>query len=164
MRKPIIVSGLLVFFCFSMAVAQVNEPPLPPNLKIIPPGAGVPPRLAQLSGVWEGAWDFNAPPGGGSRHLFPMDILGRSVKIAIVNITPPKVVAIFSTGGSPSNPGKWFRVSDASVSGDSIVLRWGLPGKKKTLTLSPSGGPGVANATLQTEEVAHILRATLRKK
>jgi hypothetical protein len=78
MIKSTFIIGLLVILCLSVAVAQVDEPPLPPNLKIIPPGAGVSPRLAQLSGVWEGTWDFKAPQGGGGiRKLFPMDIMGR---------------------------------------------------------------------------------------
>jgi hypothetical protein len=74
------------------------------------------------------------------------------------------LVAIYSLGGSPGTPGKWFRVRDASVSGDSIILKWGKPGRKKTVTLRPSGNPGVAHATLQAETVAHVLNASLRKK
>jgi len=164
MRRFAIITGILVLISLSVAVAQINEPPLPPNLKIIPPGAEVPPRLAQLSGIWEGAWNFEAPSGGGSRHLFQMDIMGRGFKIAVINITPPKVQAIFSSGGSPQNPGKWFLVRDGSVSQDSIVLKWGQPGKARTLTLTPSGTPGVAQASLQAEDFAHILKSTARKK
>jgi hypothetical protein len=163
-RKPGIIAATLVLLCFSMAAAQGNEPSLPPNLKIIPPGAGVSPRLAQLSGIWEGAWEYRAPAGGGRLKLFPMDVVGRGLKIAIIAINPPNVEAIYSTGGSERMPGKFFRVRDASVSGDDIVLKWGPPGEEKTLTLRPSGSPGVAQATLKFEHVARVLQATLRKK
>jgi hypothetical protein len=164
MKKPLIIAVVLVFLCFSLALAQVNEPPLPPNLKITPPVAGVSPKLAQLSGIWEGAWEFRAPAGGGRLKLFGMDTVGRGLKIAIVAITPPTVEAIYATGGSESMPGKFFRVREASVSGNDIILKWGPPGKNKTLTLSPSGSTGVAQATLKFEHVAQVLHATLRKK
>jgi hypothetical protein len=164
MRRPIIIAGILVLLSLSVAVAQVNEPPLPPNLKIMAPGAGVSPRLAQLSGIWEGAWEYRAPAGGGRLKLFSMDAVGRGLKIAIIAINPPNVEAIYATGGSESMPGKFFRVRDASVSGDDIVLKWGQSGKNKTLTLRPSGNPGVAHATLKFEHVPQVLNATLRKK
>lgn len=164
MRKPFIIAVVLVFLCFSVAVAQVNEPPLPPNLKITPPGAGVSSRLAQLSGIWEGAWEYRAPAGGGRLKLFSMDAVGRGFKIAIIAISPPNVEAIYSMGGAGNNPPKWFRVREASVTGDDIVLKWGQPGKMKTLTLRPSGNPGKAHATLKFEHVAEVLHATVRKK
>ncbi len=165
MRKTFILAVVLVFLCLSLAVAQVNEPPLPPDLKIIPPGSGVSPRLAQLSGIWEGTWDFKAPLGGGGRlKTFPMDIMGRGVKIAIVEIKPPKIQAVYAFSGTPQKPGQWFWIKDASISGDSIVLKWGQPGRIKTVTLSPSGTPGEARATLQAETVDHALNAVLRKK
>jgi hypothetical protein len=164
MRKTLVLTGILVFLWLAGAVAQVNEPPLPPNLKIVPPAAGVSPKLAQLSGIWEGAWEYRAPAGGGTRKLFPMDVMGRGVKIAVVEINPPKVEAIYSSGGSPTNPGKSFRVADASIAGEAIVLKWGQPGRQKTATLHAAGNPGMANATLQFENNAQVPKATLRKK
>jgi hypothetical protein len=165
MGKPLFIAVTLVFVCLAVAVAQVNEPPLPPDLKIIPPGAGVSPRLGQLSGIWEGTWDYKAPPGGGGRlRLFPMDLMGRGVKIAIVEIKPPKVQAVYAFSGSPQKPGNWFRIKDASISGDSIVLSWGQPGRRKTVTLNPSGTSGEARASLQAETVTHVLNAVLKKK
>lgn len=155
---------ILAYAALSGALAQSPEPSLPANLKIEPPAAGVSPRLAQLSGIWEGAWDYVAPPGGGGKMLFQMDIIGRGLKIAIVAISPPTVEAIYSGGGDKDRPGKWFRVRNASVSGDSIILRWGPPGGQKTLTLRPSDNPGVAHATLESEGAPRPLKATLRKK
>ena len=165
MRKPIVIAAILVFLCLSMAVAQVHEPPLPANLKITPPAGGVSPQLARLSGVWEGSWDYETGTGpGGGMMVFPMDITGRGVKIAIVDIKPPRVKAIYSFGGSTDKPGKWFRVRNASVSGDNIILKWGKPGEQRTVTLRPSASPTTANATLELEGAAKVLKATLQKK
>ncbi len=161
MRKSALlgIALFLVGFCLSGAWAQPAEPTLPGNLKIEPPAAGVSPRLAQLSGIWEGTWDYLAPlGGGGGQKSFRMDEIGRGVKIAIVKITPPNVEAIYA------RPGKTFPVKEASVEGDSIVLRFGQPGGKKTVTLSPSGNPQVANATMSAEHKGRPLKATLRKK
>lgn len=164
MRKPIVIAAILVFLCLSMAVAQVQEPPLPANLKIRPPAAGVSPQLAQLSGIWEGSWDYKAAGGpGGFMMVLPMDVTGRGLKIAIMEIKPPRVGAIYSYGGSTDKPGKWFRVRNASVSGDNIVLQWGKPGEKRTVNLRPSS-PTTANATLELEGSGKVLNATLRKK
>jgi len=149
---------ILVYSVLSGALAQPPEPSLPANLKIEPPAAGVSPRLAQLSGIWEGSWDYVVPPGGGGQRLFPMDVIGRELRIAIVRITPPNVKAIYA------RPGRSFQVSEASVAGDTIVLRWGQPGEKKTLTLSPTGDPKVAEAKLEIEGRAKALTAKLRKK
>lgn len=154
----------LVFFCLSGALAQPPAPSLPGNLKIEPPAAGVSPRLAQLSGVWEGMWDYKPKGAGGGHAVGPMDAAGRGLKIAIVKITPPNVAAIYAFGGSAEKPGKSFRIRDASVAGDTIVLRWGKPGKKRTLTLSPTGNPKMADAKLQFEGGAKVLKAKLRKK
>jgi len=61
MKKIILSCFLLVFasMCISLAEAgeSINNCPVPDNLKIIEPdGNAVPPKLALLSGVWEGNW------------------------------------------------------------------------------------------------------------
>ena len=156
MRRIAMLTGILVFLCLSAAVAQE----LAPDLKIVPPAAGVPPRLAQLSGIWEGAWESSIS----GKTVVPMDAIGWGIKVAIVEITPPKVEAFYATSGSPGNPGKSFRVRDASIAGEAIVLKWGQPGEEKTITLTPSGKPGVAQATMETEGKTRVYKATLRKK
>jgi len=93
-----------------------------------------------------------------------MDITGRGLKIAIVAINPPRVAAIYSYGGSSGQPGKFFRVRNASVAGDSIILKWGKPGENRTLTLRPTGNPQEAEATLDAEGAPQALKAKLRKK
>lgn len=160
MKKTGVLALAVILVCsgLSGAWAQHPEPSLPPNLQIEPPAAGVSPRLAQLSGIWEGSWDYVPGPGGGGHMLFPMDAIGRELKIAIVKIAPPNVKAIYA------GPGKSFPVREASVAGDTIVLRWGKPGEKKTLTLSPTGNTQVAEAKMEIEGKGKALTAKLRKK
>uniref|UniRef100_A0A7V4G9G8 Uncharacterized protein n=1 Tax=Desulfobacca acetoxidans TaxID=60893 RepID=A0A7V4G9G8_9BACT len=164
MTRILIVVGMLALLGLSLYPAPAQGPPLPPGARIVPPAAGVPPRLAQLSGVWEGAWEFDFPAGGGGKQLFAMDVLGREVKIAVLEISPSRINALCAMGGTPENPLRWFRVREASVAGDGIVLKWGMPGKQKTLTLRPTGNPTVAQATLDLENAPKPIKATLRKK
>lgn len=154
----LVIAIFLVGFCLSGAMAQPSEPTLPDGLKIESPPAGISPRLAQLSGIWEGSWEYESRPGGGGQKLFSMDVMGRGVKIAIAKINPPNVQAVYAS------PGKTFQVREASVAGDTIVLRFGKPGAKRTLTLSPTDNPQVADAKLEYEEMGRTLKAKLRKK
>jgi len=154
-----VIAIFLVGFCLSGAMAQAPEPTLPDDLKIEAPSAGVSPRLAQLSGIWEGTWDYSGPTaGGGGQKLLPLDIIGRGVKIAIVKINPPNVQAVYAS------PQKTFQVREVAVAGDSIVLRFGKPGAKRTLTLSPTDNPRVADAKLEFEGIRQTVKAKLRKK
>jgi hypothetical protein len=61
MKKIILSFFLLVFVSIFISVAEageyINSCPVPDNLKIIEPdGNAVPPKLALLSGIWEGNW------------------------------------------------------------------------------------------------------------
>ncbi len=61
MKKVILSCFLLVFVASFISLAEageyINDCPVPDNLKIIEPdGNVVPPKLALLSGVWEGNW------------------------------------------------------------------------------------------------------------
>jgi hypothetical protein len=50
-----------IFISFAEAGEYINNCPVPDNLKIIEPdGNVVPPKLALLSGVWEGSWTMSA--------------------------------------------------------------------------------------------------------
>ena len=161
MRKPgvLALALLLVLFCLSGTLAQPPEPSLPPNLQIQPPAAGVSPRLAQLSGIWEGVWTFEREmKPGGTMKLYKKDVTGWGLKIAILEINPPNVKAIYA------RPGKSIQVREALVAGDTIVLRWGKPGGKNTLTLSPTGNPKVAEAKWEREGKDRVLKAKLQKK
>jgi hypothetical protein len=86
-------------------------PPLPADMKIQPPPAGLPENIAALSGAWAGQW-------GGAGASIPCTIV-------IERITPQEVSAIYSAGDftrDPDPPG-WRRVK-GTVDGDKIVLRW----------------------------------------
>jgi hypothetical protein len=65
MKKIILSFFLLVFVSIFISVAEageyINNCPVPDNLKIIEPdGNVVPPKLALLSGIWEGVWTMSA--------------------------------------------------------------------------------------------------------
>jgi hypothetical protein len=164
MRKTGVFALAVIVICSVLygALAQPPEPSLPANLKIESPEAGVSPRLAQLSGIWEGAWEYKPPVlgggGAGGHRLFPIDVIGYGVKIAIIKISPPNVKAIYA------RPGKSFQVRGEAVAVDTIVLRWGKPGEKRTLTLIPTANPKVADAKLEIEGKTMVLTAKLRKK
>ena len=50
-----------IFISFAEAGEYINNCPVPDNLKIIEPdGNVVPPKLALLSGIWEGSWTTSA--------------------------------------------------------------------------------------------------------
>ncbi len=63
--KKIISSCLLlvvisIFTLLAEAGQEINGCPVPDNLKIIQPDSTVPPKLALLSGIWEGSWISSA--------------------------------------------------------------------------------------------------------
>jgi len=65
MKKIILSCFLLVFVSIFISLAEageyINNCPVPDNLKIIEPdGNVVPPKLALLSGIWEGSWASSA--------------------------------------------------------------------------------------------------------
>ena len=65
MKKLIVFFHVLVFVSIFISLAEageyINNCPVPDNLKIIQPdGNVVPPKLALLSGVWEGNWMSSA--------------------------------------------------------------------------------------------------------
>jgi hypothetical protein len=65
MKKIVLSCFLLVFASMFISLAEageyINNCPVPDNLKIIEPdGNVVPPKLALLSGIWEGSWTSSA--------------------------------------------------------------------------------------------------------
>ncbi len=65
MKKIILSCFVLVFVSIFISLAEageyINNCPVPDNLKIIKPdGNAVPPKLALLSGIWEGIWTMSA--------------------------------------------------------------------------------------------------------
>ena len=65
MKKVILSCFLLVFVAIFISLAEageyINNCPVPDDLKIIEPdGNVVPPKLALLSGIWEGSWAASA--------------------------------------------------------------------------------------------------------
>lgn len=101
--------------------------PFPSEIRIEPPAPGLPPKVAALSGIWEGLWDL-----GDKRYL--------PTTIAIERLAPAELSAIYAWGTAPWNPPpemapSWRRVP-GRVQGDTAVLRWGTPPKDFTVTLT----------------------------
>jgi hypothetical protein len=65
MKKVILFCCLLVFVTMFIPLAEaeqyINGCPVPDNLKVTEPDSNtVPPKLALLSGIWEGSWTTSA--------------------------------------------------------------------------------------------------------
>lgn len=152
MKKLTALVFLALVFAVSMALAQwyegpsefTNEPPLPQDLTIQPPGAAVPAQLAKFSGIWDGSWSN-----------------GQCVTIAIERIAPPTVVAIYAIGAVRTTKGIWHKIK-GTVTGDKIFLRWGRKDSVRTVTLQATGDPREIKATFERE--TRSMEARLRKR
>jgi hypothetical protein len=65
MKKIMLICYLLVFVLMFIPLAEaeqyINGCPVPDNLKVTEPDSNtVPPKLALLSGIWEGSWTTSA--------------------------------------------------------------------------------------------------------
>lgn len=81
------------------ASVQLNplsvSPPLPTNMKIIPPNANLPLEISKFSGIWEGTWCFR-PHGGAARDT------RRAILVVEEIISPESVRVIYSWGPTSS--------------------------------------------------------------
>lgn len=116
--------GPWVILLFCMMVSSLaaqdwkNYTPLPDQINIEPPDASIPPKVAQLSGVWQG--QLQSLGGKGA-------ILSTSCTIVIEKIRPDGVSAIFSWGtwgGGGRMPPGWARAKGV-VEGETIILTLG---------------------------------------
>ncbi|MBU2622470.1 MAG: hypothetical protein KKD92_09160 [Proteobacteria bacterium] len=119
------------------------EPGTVSAINVILPGPEVPPEIAAYSGIWEGTFD------GAS-----------AATIIVEQITPPKVVAIYSWGPGSNYIGGWTRVI-GRVERDSVVLVWGQPERVVTLKINPQKRN---LATAEYTRGGSVLRAALFRK
>jgi hypothetical protein len=85
MRKAIVCLLFTFFVCafISLAGAQqsINNCPLPDDMKIVEPDpSAVPPKLAVLSGVWEGNW-------GPMSVLFIVERIGQTEAVVLHSVS-----------------------------------------------------------------------------
>ncbi len=89
--------GVLVAGC---AAEPLPPPPMPPDLRVVPPPPGVPREHARYSGRWVGKWD------GQLEHVLV-------VELEVAHGEATEVVAVYSWGVAPAlgvgTPG-WSRV------------------------------------------------------
>jgi len=110
--------------------------PLPDDLKIEPPGPGVPPSVARLSGVWQGELACCLP--------------GQPTTLVVEKLTLEGVTTLYSWGeygeykfravcGHKGAVPGWQR-GTGTIQGDSIVLKFGEPPHDSTMYLDTRDG------------------------
>jgi hypothetical protein len=116
--------GFLVAGC---AEDSLSVPPMPPDLRVVPPPAGVPPEHARFSGRWVGKWDDQLD------HVLIVEL-----EVPAGAIT--EVIAVYSWGSGSLGVGLpgWSRVRGRIESG---ALRLELTRVQATAlyTIQPDG-------------------------
>ena len=147
----------LVLLVWSPSLLAQTEPRglLLGDVKIESPGAAVPARVANFSGIWDGVWSGAAT----SRGYQPKKG-GREVTIAIEKIEPPRVTAVYAWGAYEDRKGGWRRLT-GGISGDHLVLEWGEDSVIQII-LKPTGNPRLIEAAFVAEK--YTMTATLKKR
>jgi hypothetical protein len=101
MQKLIRVSVLVMLWAsisMQSASGQLNplavSPPLPADMKIIPPNSNLPPEISKFSGIWEGTWCFRP-------HLGPARDVQRAILVIEEIVSPENVRLIYTWGPHP---------------------------------------------------------------
>lgn len=92
----------------NVAPACTIDTPFPPDLKITPAPADLPPELSAFSGVWEGTWDFGLP-----------------ARIAVTQISGASAVIYYSYGATAHLRGGFDRYDAQVLPGNRLDLRGG---------------------------------------
>ena len=90
--------GILLAGC---AEEPIPVPPMPPDLRVVPPPTSVPRENAKFSGRWVGKWDDALD------HILV-------VELEIQNDPATEVIAVYSWGGS-GRSGSAYRAGRASA-------------------------------------------------
>jgi hypothetical protein len=107
MKKSNLLLGLLAMMVSSFVLcplASAEWSPLPKDVRVVPPGPEIPPKLARFSGTWEGTF--------GSM----MD--GRQATLVVEEIRPSQsegfeATVVYSWSGNPDSPAGWKRLKVA---------------------------------------------------
>jgi hypothetical protein len=102
--------------------------PLPDDLKIEPPGPGISPSIARLSGAWQGEMAICVPY--------------RSITVVVEKLGPQGVTAVYSWGEYGNDVPGWRRVT-GTVQGETTVLKFGQPPHDSTMYLDTRDGKRV---------------------
>ncbi len=106
--------------------------PLPGDMSIEEPWGdeGLNPKIARLSGVWQGEWRLSGP-----RALVTDSLAGVRTTIVVERISGSTVVAIYSVGAYDTHAkGGWSRVLGRIEGQDRVVFRMGA-GQQTKMTL-----------------------------
>lgn len=101
---PIFLGLVVLSACAPMTVTT----PMPSALNITPPPAGLPPKLAAFSGVWEGTSDA-----------------GYDVRLIVEAISENQATVVYALGDHPRGifKGRWVRVT-ARVVDNGNAIEW----------------------------------------
>ncbi len=99
--------------------------PLPDDLKMEPPGPGISPSIARLSGAWQGDLAICLPY--------------RSTTVIVEKLGLEGVMAVYSWGEYKGAVPGWRRVT-GTIQGDRIVLKFGQPPHDSTMYLDTRDG------------------------
>ena len=126
--KKFFILIILLNFLTGMAFAD-DLCPMPEELKIVQPGADVPPKIANYSGIWRGKWGDA--------------MVTQETGIAILEITPSNVKAI-RCWGLRRGKKAGYQMEEGSIQGDTIILK----GPSTVLKLIPTGNPDIIYAEI----------------
>ena len=98
-RKPVLATGHVA--------APAIDAPLPPDLRVLPPAAGMPARFASFSGVWTGKWMGSDRPAA----------------LIVEEVGPRDAIIVYSLGAAGNRPPApvWFR-RKARMTNDLLVV------------------------------------------
>ena len=98
-----------------------TEAPLPPDLRVIPPAAGAPPRWAGFSGVWTGTW-----------------MNGRAHVLIVEEVGPEGAIVVYGVGAAKGRQPTWFR-RKARIRDDRMIVEIASD-ERIAYARSPEGG------------------------
>lgn len=125
-RIALVVVVMVAFGVLGCATTSALTP-LPRDINIIAPDPSLG-KIAECSGAWSGNWDNDS---------------FQATTIALEKIEQREVIAAYAFGPYKGYPGGSFRVV-GRIKNDSIVLEWGEPNAKRTVTLTPVGDKLIA--------------------
>jgi hypothetical protein len=130
----------VVFGCASTPEFPSDYVPLPRNLEIVSPAPSLPNDIKGFSGKWKGSWNETLP------HI-----------LAVEQITPPDVIAVYAVGKFTSGRGEavWHRVRGTVKPG---ILKLFLKTSIATYRLQSDGSLTAINEGGDTIALAKMKR------
>jgi len=146
MRVVLFLVAFVITFtgvCATAHAQQSANVPMPPDLRVLPPGKDISAELAEFSGKWYGVWD---------------NILEHV--LAVKEVTPTHVVVVYAVGTAPAwniHQPRWYEVNAEFVD-KALVVKF--PRIQVTVTYKMNKD-GTLSGTY--ENARGVSRATLKR-